>query len=323
MPSSRKPNELVAFAEGHKHTIFPTFDAHTALSRAQNLLEDVQYLSELHGAAGGVGDRGRFSGLEITDYYAAGYVTCLEWHARSRRADLLNFMPDLILPGMIRDLDAISQMPSAKVTLADLIGASTKINTLGNYTDVFETIWSALGIGTPLAGILQDSQRVVGRNGCLYELFGRRHALVHEIGVAQVSSYLLRDNWTFEDASAHGRMIVDLIQNIEKEISKVAPDDFPNKLDQDGYPQDRQDVLQRQLAEIEQRVASAMEVNGIGDFTNAKKSFADYLEVQVNLVEHALIQIPKRHYDPTPRIIEMLYKQRVEFLSAIAEELGI
>jgi hypothetical protein len=72
-------------------------------------------------------------------------------------------MPELIQPGMMRDLDAISQMLSAKVTLADLIGASTKINSLKTYTEVFEEIWSALRIDVPLASLLESSQKLGGR----------------------------------------------------------------------------------------------------------------------------------------------------------------
>jgi hypothetical protein len=232
-------------------------------------------------------------------------------------------MPELIQPGMMRDLDAISQMLSAKVTLADLIGASTKINSLKTYTEVFEEIWSALRIDVPLASLLESSQKLGGRDGCLYELFERRHALVHEIGIAQVGSYILRDNWTFEEATTHGRMIVDVISKIEKQISKFASDDFPNKLDDSGYRQDRRSVLERQIEDVENRIAAAMESTGIPHFDNARNSSAHNLKVQLDFLDAALIEIPKRHYDPTPGLVAKLYRQRLEFLSAIAAELGV
>ena len=322
MPNSKKPNAVVAFAKEHRNAILPTFDASTALFRARNLLEDVEHLSKIYEAAGTIAGRGRSTGLEITNYYVAGYVTCLEWHARSRRADLLNFMPELIQPGMMKNMEAISQMLSAKVTLADLIGASTKVNNLEDYVDVFNEIWRALNIQSPLKPLLANSAKLGGQDSSLYDLFVRRHALVHEIGIAQVGSYILRDMWTFEEAADHGRMVVDLIANIEKQISKFVPDTFPNKLDDSGIPLDGRDILEKRIEDVERRIAPAMEASG-DDLSNSKTSWALHFDVQANFVGSALVEVPKRHYDPTPKLLEMLYRQRLEFLSAIADELGV
>ena len=309
MANSKKSDHILAFAAGHRNTVLPTFDAFTALFRAQNLLEDVERLAEAN-----TEDRGRSSALDITDYYAAGYVTCLEWHARSRQADLLTFMPELIQPNMMSSIriDSISQIHTARVTLADLIGASTKINNLKAYKDVFDQIWSAFKITIPLASILTNSARLGGQDQCLYELFERRHSLIHEIGIGQVGSYILRDTWTFEQAAAHGRMIVGVISEVEQQISKFAPDDFPNKLDHDGLPQDRKSVLARQIADVEGRIAIAMQASGVGEVTNASNSSALYFKAQTDFLDAALSEVPKRHYDPTPGLVEMLYRQRLE-----------
>jgi hypothetical protein len=322
MAHSGKPNHILAFAEAHRSSIFPTFNAYAALVRAESLREDVEYLAKIHGTRAKVDDLRRWSGLEITDYYAAGYVTCLEWHARSRRADLLTFMPQLIRPGMMTsiDTDAISQMSRAKVTLADLIGASTKVNSLKAYTDVFDQIWEALKIKTPLASIVEASKKLAGQDRLLYELFERRHILVHEIGITQIGSYLQRDTWTFQQASDHGRMVVGLIKGIESLISEFASDEFPNKLDR-GYPQDRQSVLERKIADVEARIARVMDPSGNDEFSNAQRLSSKYLKAQMDFVGAALIDVPKRYYDPTPGLVEMLYRQRLEFLTAIAKEI--
>lgn len=288
------------------------------------MLGDVQSLAEIYSAAE-VADRFGSSAVKIVDYYIVGFVTCLEWHARSRQADLLTFMPELIQPRMMSSIkiDSISQIHAARVTLADIIGASTKISTLEEYKDVFDQIWAALKITSPLGSILKESAKLGGQDQSLYKLFGRRHALVHEIGIQQVGSYVLNDIWTFEQAVDHGRMIVDVISKIEQQISRFAPDDFPNKLDESGLPLDPRTVLEKQIADVEERIASAMQTAGQGGAADASHSSTLYLKAQMDFIDAALADIPKRHFDPAPGLVKMLYRQRLEFLSAVAKELEI
>ena len=96
MAKAKKPHHHISLAGFHRNTIFPTFNAYIALRRAEDLLEDVEHLALVYSAAEETADRGRISGFAITDYYVVGYVTCLEWHARSRLVDLLTCMPQLI-----------------------------------------------------------------------------------------------------------------------------------------------------------------------------------------------------------------------------------
>jgi hypothetical protein len=291
----------------------------------ESLLEDAERLKVIHKNSGPAGDRGRISGLDVTDYFAVGYVTCLEWHARSRLADILNALPEMIQPNEVKsiNIEAISQMMEAGVTLPDLLGASAKINTLADYTKVFDRVWQALKIDVPLATIVASSAKLAGQPQSLYELFERRHALVHEIGIAQVGSYVLRDVWTFDQAIDHGKMVVSVIKGIEQEISKRAPDNFPNKLDSEGRPENRVAVLRKKIGELEKRIEAAMNPVGVDSLVTAKGSSALDLEKQLYFIDAALTEVPKRHYDPTFDIVELLYRQRYEFLSAIARELDV
>jgi hypothetical protein len=295
------------------------------LTRAESLLEDAERLKLIHEHAGQAADRGRINGLDVTDYFAVGYVTCLEWHARSRFADLLNAMPEVIQPNEVRSInvDAISQMMEAGVTLADLLGASAKINSLADYTRIFDRVWQALKIDPPLASIVDSSAELAGQPRCLYELFNRRHALVHEIGIAQVGSYILRDVWTFDQAIAHGKMVVSVIKKIEVEISKKASDEFPNKLNGEGLPEDRVVILQSKIEDLERRIAMAIGPARMESLKRAKESIALDFKVQLDFIDAALMGVPKRHYDPTPDIVQLLYRQRYEFLFAISQELDV
>ncbi|MBR0813151.1 hypothetical protein JQ544_16575 [Bradyrhizobium diazoefficiens] len=325
MAKERKLHQYVSFADSHRNTIFPTFNAYTALGRAEDLLDDARHLALVYDAAGDKAGRGRLQGFNITDYYLVGYVTCLEWHARSRLADVLTFDPKLIESREVRSVDAeaISQMPEVRVTLADLLGVSAKVNNLEDYLRIFERLWKALEIAVPLKVLIAGSSELAGGSRYLYEMFSRRHSLVHEVGMAQVGSYLLRDTWTFDDAIAHGEMTVDLIKKIEFAISEVAPDNFPNKLGSDGYPESPIAKLDRRIGELEARVAAAAPSKSAADFAKGTESASEYLTLQEFVVDSVLRDVPKRHYDPRAAILEILRRHRLEFLIALGEELGV
>jgi hypothetical protein len=321
----RKPqtHHDVEFVQSFAINLLPTFNARTALTRAQFLLADAEHIEHVHDSAGEAANRGRIHNFDVTDYYAVGYVTCLEWHARSRLADILTHSPNLIEPKSINalDSDAISQMVSVGATLPFLLAASTKINNLGAYTRVFEKIWEALDIQTPLKPILTAASLVSGAEESLFKLFPRRHGLVHEISVANIGGYTQRDTWTFQQATAHGKMIVDLITRIEAEITNAAPDSFPNKLKSDGMPEAQRDVLERALPGLLARISSGL---GPDSETAAhmKNNSDEYIEKQKEFIRLALINVPKRYYNPEPVIVDMLYRHQVELLKAIADELS-
>lgn len=323
MSKSQSTHHNVEFVQSFAINLLPTFNAWTALTRARFLLEDAEHLEHVHDSAGDAANRGRIHNFDITDYFAVGYVTCLEWHARSRLADILTHAPNLIEPKSISalDSDAISQMVVAGATLPFLLAASTKINSLGAYAKVFEQIWEALNIGTPLKPILTAASLISGAEEGLFRLFPRRHGLVHEISVANIGGYTQRDTWTFQQAIAHGKMVVDLITRIEAEITTAAPDGFPNKLKSDGMPEAQRDVMERALPNLLARISSGLGPDS--ETASLMKASSDkHIEEQKEFIRLALIGVPKRYYNPEPVIVDMLYRHQVELLKAIADELS-
>jgi hypothetical protein len=92
-----QPNthHLVDFASPYTRTHFKTLNAASALWRAESLQEDAEALGALKQEAEDKGitfGSGRIP-YEILSYYAVGYATCLEWHARSRLVDTMLFRP--------------------------------------------------------------------------------------------------------------------------------------------------------------------------------------------------------------------------------------
>src|SRR5262245_40537256 len=91
-------NPHIDFANRYAKTACSTLDAFTALWRLDVLLEDLQEMRALLKTEEAIVDRKRrpWFGFEIISYYAIGFVTCLEWHARSRLVDLFAFRPSSI-----------------------------------------------------------------------------------------------------------------------------------------------------------------------------------------------------------------------------------
>jgi hypothetical protein len=132
----------VQFAQRYARQFEPTLNALTAIGRAEALLGDICVLQNINRLS----EIGRWP--EIFSYYAVGFVTCLEWHARSRTVDLFTYKPGSATK---KDFDAIgnerlSQIPTANVTVAHLLGAMVKVNSLESYIQRFDRLFFELGI---------------------------------------------------------------------------------------------------------------------------------------------------------------------------------
>jgi hypothetical protein len=88
----------IDFAARYARTHFPTLNAHSSIWRLESLIDDTKMLDELRTSAEEKEIRfgNRMRTYDIVDYFRVGFVTCLEWHARSRIVDLLVFAPDCI-----------------------------------------------------------------------------------------------------------------------------------------------------------------------------------------------------------------------------------
>lgn len=143
-------HHLVDFASRYARVGFPTLNASTAIYRAEALIDDAEELIELHAKCEERLLRfgHRMGTYEVVSYYAVGFITCLEWHARSRMVDLMMFAPDSIEANDVKNIEknALSQMMSANVTVPHLVGAATKVANIQDYVDVFNRIYRTLKI---------------------------------------------------------------------------------------------------------------------------------------------------------------------------------
>src|ERR1022692_2907188 len=116
-----KQHHLVEFAARNSRLYLPTLNAVSAIWRLEALLNDVISLQHLRKQSEEKEIRfgNHQSTYEILNYYVVGFATCLEWHARSRIVDFLNFEPSCIETADVRVIDkiALSQMSAEKVTL--------------------------------------------------------------------------------------------------------------------------------------------------------------------------------------------------------------
>ena len=84
-----KMHHHVAFAMTYFRGAFRTFNAASALSRMEKLIEEAEDMAARlrdHPL-----DGFPFTYHQFPSFYLVGFVTCLEWHARSRLADLLAY----------------------------------------------------------------------------------------------------------------------------------------------------------------------------------------------------------------------------------------
>jgi hypothetical protein len=120
----------VDFAARYARTHFPTLNAFSSIWRIESLIDDTRMLDELRDLAEAEEIRfgNRMRTYEIVDYFHVGFVTCLEWHARSRIVDLLVFAPACIETNDVKTIDkvALSQMAAANVTLPHIVGATMR-----------------------------------------------------------------------------------------------------------------------------------------------------------------------------------------------------
>jgi hypothetical protein len=118
-------HHLVDFAARYAGTRFPTLNVSSALWRAEALVRDAEEILELKKAAEEKDIRfgSWHSTYEIISYFAVGFVTCLEWHARSRLIDLMLYKPSCITKDDVERIAkaALSQMLAERVMVPHLL----------------------------------------------------------------------------------------------------------------------------------------------------------------------------------------------------------
>lgn len=331
-------HHLVAFASRYSvPSSMKTLNAWVALYRAEELLGDAEALVELANSceSTAINFGYRFGTYEIVSYFAVGFITCLEWHARSRKVDLLRYKPENIETADIKfiEKDALIQMVAANVTIPYLVGAATKISSLNSYTEVFERVFKALQISSDPVDILkkidgEPRATEIGASNRLFDilesLFQARHHLVHEIDLAIVGHFSIRDMWSPADAVRFGRAVVESIKAIESELTKRGPADLPNRLDEEGYPENETEKVRNDIAKLEEELSRHFGADTVFEngevWEAALGASRESAAREIEFIQSAEFLSPIRHLDRREAIELEFLKSRLSYLSLLRKE---
>lgn len=243
------PKELhfaVKFAQRFGNSPDSYLNASVALSRLDELLADILELKDRFDKWEPDDNRwAPWVGAEIVSYYWVGFVTCLEWHARSRLTDLLSYAPSAARPDDIKVIKdkVVLEMFEGNVTLPNLVGALTHVSTFDQYTNVFSRVfqqfdhkfdcWSAFKSINPQTGepwlSPSDIEEMKG-------IYISRNDLVHEIGITRIGHFNVRDRIGPNEALRLGQIVSKTMLSVEHNITNKLPNDFPNMLDGSARP---------------------------------------------------------------------------------------
>jgi len=313
----------IDFAKRHIETDVSTFNAYSALVRLDILLDDAKMLNERLQA---VPESAGWTpwGHSISNYYLAGYVTCLEWHARSRLYDLYVFAPESIDPAELKQsvsAASVAQLLSENLTVAHLIAGATNVSSADRYASIFNRIFEAVGSPAKMSGIL-DEQSVdeVTFGAALSELFVERNSLIHEINWTDIGHLNIRHILSLEDVILLGEKVEAIMKKVEAEITRFARDDFPSLLDADGYPRDEIARLEEAITLTENFIAERIgEGNSNEGLTAAEwrtqcASFRAAISAELDGVR-ALMIPGQQYHDIRPSIMKTILKQRLTYLT--------
>jgi hypothetical protein len=325
-------NHTVAFAARYSSPVGYWLSARTALTRLEALLDDAKSMDEHFASLMPLETRwAPWFGAEIISYYCVGYVTCLEWHARSRLVDLLSFKPSAIKADDIKQVrdTAFVESISANVTVAGLVGAATNVSTFESYMSIFERIFVTLNIPISNYKVLTAPDEVTQTSlfsgsdiAELKELYDFRNRLVHEIDIATLGHPNVRDSWAPEAAMQVGKLVEKLIRGLEAILTKHAPRGFPNLLSLEGEQISRDEILSAEIEELELSVESLLnesisETGGDDreDWLAAKTAAANYLTAEQSFVDGTLM-LHYRYEDLRSPIKTALLQSRRNYLRA-------
>jgi hypothetical protein len=326
-------HHLVDFAARYAGTRFQTLNASSALWRAQDLVLDAEEMIKLKKAAEDK-DIQFGSTYEIISYFSVGFVTCLEWHARSRLIDLMLYKPSCIATSDLEGIAkvALSQMAAERVTVPHLLGAATSVSRVKEYVAVFTRIFEALAIKVHVERELRTVQVDIelyreDEDKSLYsvieQLFEYRNQLVHEIDLSVIGHFSLRDMWDLNRALVYGNAIISAVKLLEGHITKYAPQDFPNRLTAEGHAEDEYENLEKAIAAIEAELSNKFQ-NG-DDLTEAWEAALGMsrqsLQLEIDFLAKAEFLSPVRHLDMRRSVQIDGLKNRLAYLTILKSEL--
>lgn len=329
---------LLSFASRYGDPSQDYLNAHMALARLDALLEDLNLVGDLLDARFPKQERWMpWFGAEAVSYYAVGFVTCLEWHARSRLVDLLTFQPDALriedVRGTISD-KLIVQMAAQRASVAQLVGAAVKVGSTAQYLSIFGRVFQTLGLPFDVKSWLTGEAAEAkvcwikpDRFGELERIFEFRHELVHEIGVATMGHPNIRDAWSPDEAVLKGSIVRSVVSGVEAALTAYAPAMFPNRLTDEGWPVSKVESLKAELARLESATGGAVEQAEWNDevtrdaWRRSQEAFGTYAAAEADFIDTAGM-LHWRYFDARTPLYVALLQYRIAFLTELLSHLG-
>ncbi|OYR18271.1 hypothetical protein [Brucella thiophenivorans] len=304
-----------------------TFTAASAIQRLEELIEDIRDVTKVLQPV--LNERFVPSFFEFTSYYKVGFVTCLEWHAKSRLYDMFCFDPKTIRSDDLKQAtsnEKLISMIAEGLTIPHLLAGSMSISTKDSYIAAMDRVLSAIGAQkSHMSSILKKDKNGTTVGQVLEELYIYRNDLVHEIGLQTIGHQNIRDYTSFEEALDVGERVLGMILALENVLTNAAPVEFPNKLDHSGIPISEVDVLNKLIASMENKIEES--VSADQDEILPLEAWQDEVSMNRTMRDKELQFIDSiniagsRYYDTRPYIQAMLLKQRIQYLTLLSEQL--
>ena len=329
--SSDKQHPYISFAQRFADPSLDYLNSYIAISRAQDLVNDLKRVRALLDADNPPEQRwAPWFGADIVSYYSVGFVTSLEWHARSRLVDLISYRPGALktddLKGQFGD-KLLVQMIAEGAPVTHLIGASLKVSSAEKYFSVMARIFESLdiedGIADSLTGTSTNSTVCwinPSQMQTFQHLFDFRNSLVHEIGSGVIGHPNVRESWDPAFAELVGSMVVSVMSGIEHTLTSFAPADFPNLLTEEGSPVSRVEYLEKEVLRLEQLVDREIEKTEWQsettptDWFRARDAARHHFEAEKSFVDKAEMLHWRYHDARTPLKMKAL-NYRIQFLT--------
>lgn len=329
---------ILRFASRYGDPSRDYLNAYIAIARLGMLRDDLQKTSRLLNVDQPDEERWHpWFGAEVISYYSVGFVTCLEWHARSRLVDLLSFDPAALrledVRGTISD-KLIVKMVAQEATVAQLVGASVRVTSFARYLSIMDRVLSALGAPWSVSDWLTGQGK--GANTCwintaqlaeLTRLFDFRHQLVHELGVETMGHPNIREAWSPDEAARTGGVVASVMFGVEAAFTHIAPPLFPNLLDADRWPVSSTRRLSEEFESLDALVDCKMTAGEfdtdrtIARWRKSREAFRTYLEAEQDLIDTADM-LHWRYFDARTPLRSRLLGYRVGFLNELLSYLN-
>lgn len=337
--NATQPHPLISFALRYSDPSLDYLNAYMAEQRLDVLLDDLVSLRKI--VEDSIAEERRLSpwyGSEIFSYYAVGFVTCLEWHAKSRLVDMLSYNPSSIriedIKGTISD-KVIVQAVEKKASVIQLVGASVKIGNTESYLSVIGRVFKELGFPFSLKEWLTGTAE--GSTVCwvqgdqiaaLDRLFTFRNQLVHEIGLESMGHPNARDSWDPKLALANGLIVASVIRGVEAAFTAHAPNLFPNLMTKEGYPIRNVARLQKELNRLDKIADEAIRIwdwtdpNSVEGWKAARDKFNEYMACETEFIDNAGI-FHWRYFDARSPMKVRMIQYRIDTINELLSHIDL